>query len=321
MAGVDTYKNQTAEMIEGGIAGSINLRTRLPFDSQGTLFALSGDVSYGDLAEEYSPSASGIWSSRWDLGGAGELGVMANVAYSNIQTNSEGVQYGRMGVFENVFQDDGLNYIPSSVSMRDNLYDRTRKGASAAVQWQNPSGAVMATLQYNHSGYQNDWEEYVAGGYAFDLFDQPGDYKVTSTTAVQPAIQPGPDGVVGTADDVASAFTFDSQGNFESGMMTSDIGWWGNNNAEAANVAAIAAGQNMVNACYGWNGCNPTQRGATIQTDTRFNTSENVTDDVSLNVKWNASERMLFNFDIQKIDATVSNYDISVVQNLRQHHA
>ena len=146
MAGVDTYKNQTADLIEGGIAGSINLRTRLPFDSQGTLFALSGDVSYGDLSEEYSPSASGIWSSRFDLGSAGELGVMANVAYSEVQTNSEGIQYGRMGVFENVFQADGLNYIPSTVSMRDNVYDRTREGASAALLWQTRGGGVLTTL-------------------------------------------------------------------------------------------------------------------------------------------------------------------------------
>jgi iron complex outermembrane receptor protein len=287
----------------------------LPFDSQGTLFALSGDVSYGDLSEEYSPSVSGIWSSRWDLGGAGEIGVMANVAYSEIQTNSEGIQYGRMGVFENVFQPDGLNYIPTGVSMRDNLYDRTRKGASAAVQWQDPSGALIATLQYNHSGYQSDWEEYVATGSAFGLFAQPGNYKITASNVAQPAIQPGPDGVLGTADDQAGTFTFDSHGNFESGTMTSDIGWWGANNTEAANVAHIASGQNMVNACYGWNGCNPTQRGADVSTDTRFNTTENITDDVSLNVKWNASDRMLFNFDIQKINATVSNYDISVGQN------
>lgn len=35
LAGVDAYKNQTAEMIEGGIAGTVNLRTRLPFDQKG----------------------------------------------------------------------------------------------------------------------------------------------------------------------------------------------------------------------------------------------------------------------------------------------
>jgi iron complex outermembrane receptor protein len=314
MAGVDTYKNQTPEMIEGGIAGTVNLRTRLPFDSQGSLFALSGDMSYGDLAEKFTPDVSGIWSNRWDVG-AGEFGLMANVAYSQISTNSEGIQYGRMGVFENVFQPNGLNYIPTSVSMRDNLYDRTRKGASVAAQWQDQGGALVATLQFNHSGYQNDWKEYVASGSAFGLYAQPGNYRVTSATVVQPATQPGPDGVVGTADDVPGSFTFDSQGNFESGMMTSDIGWWGASNAEAANVAHIASGQNLVNACYGWNGCNPTQRGADVYTDTRFNTSENITNDVSLNVKWNASERMLFNFDIQKVKATVSNYDISVGQS------
>jgi len=33
LGGVDIYKNQTADLIEGGIAGLVNLRTRVPFDS------------------------------------------------------------------------------------------------------------------------------------------------------------------------------------------------------------------------------------------------------------------------------------------------
>lgn len=32
MGGVDVYKNQTADMIEGGIGGTISLRSRKPFD-------------------------------------------------------------------------------------------------------------------------------------------------------------------------------------------------------------------------------------------------------------------------------------------------
>ena len=35
MKAIDSYKNQTAEMIEGGIAGIVNLRTRVPFDGDG----------------------------------------------------------------------------------------------------------------------------------------------------------------------------------------------------------------------------------------------------------------------------------------------
>src|SRR5690349_23151678 len=52
MAGVDTYKNATADMIEGGIAGTVNLRTHVPFDSEGFAAAVSAEVGYGTLAEE-----------------------------------------------------------------------------------------------------------------------------------------------------------------------------------------------------------------------------------------------------------------------------
>ncbi len=52
MAGVDSYKNQTAEMIEGGIAGSVILLTRLPFDSEGQIVSLTGRVNYGDRSDD-----------------------------------------------------------------------------------------------------------------------------------------------------------------------------------------------------------------------------------------------------------------------------
>ena len=41
LAGVDVYKNPSAEIIEGGIGGIVNLRTRLPFDSDKQQFAVS----------------------------------------------------------------------------------------------------------------------------------------------------------------------------------------------------------------------------------------------------------------------------------------
>ncbi|NCT48498.1 MAG: TonB-dependent receptor plug domain-containing protein, partial [Paraglaciecola sp.] len=51
MGGVDVFKNQTADMIEGGIGGTISLRTRKPFDSDGQVFAFNADYSHGDLAD------------------------------------------------------------------------------------------------------------------------------------------------------------------------------------------------------------------------------------------------------------------------------
>src|SRR5690606_15436916 len=52
LGGVDVYKNQTADLIEGGIAGSVNLRTRVPFDAQGELIQIGVKANYGDAAKE-----------------------------------------------------------------------------------------------------------------------------------------------------------------------------------------------------------------------------------------------------------------------------
>src|SRR5437870_10947259 len=49
LAGVDVYKNPSADLTEGAIGGLVNLRTRKPFDQSGQLFAASVDVNYADL--------------------------------------------------------------------------------------------------------------------------------------------------------------------------------------------------------------------------------------------------------------------------------
>src|ERR1700686_3795418 len=44
----DAYKSQTADMIEGGIAGTVDLRTRLPFDQNGPVIVGAMQANYGD---------------------------------------------------------------------------------------------------------------------------------------------------------------------------------------------------------------------------------------------------------------------------------
>jgi TonB-dependent receptor len=55
MAGVDVYKNPSAEIIEGGLGGTVNLRTRKPVDEPGRKIAGSVDYNYGDKAREAPP--------------------------------------------------------------------------------------------------------------------------------------------------------------------------------------------------------------------------------------------------------------------------
>src|SRR5229473_1205122 len=51
----DAYKNQTADMIEGGIAGTIDLRTRLPFDQNGPVIVGAFQGDYGDRSNQWTP--------------------------------------------------------------------------------------------------------------------------------------------------------------------------------------------------------------------------------------------------------------------------
>ena len=58
LAGVDAYKNETADMIEGGIAGTVNLRTRLPFDQKGLVVTGNVKANYGDRSQEVDAANS-----------------------------------------------------------------------------------------------------------------------------------------------------------------------------------------------------------------------------------------------------------------------
>ncbi len=148
-AGVDVYKNQTADMIEGAIAGTINIRTRLPFDSAKDFYAFSIDGSYGDLRKQVTPTVSGVISKRWETG-IGDIGILLNFAYSKLKTRVDGV------LIEGFFNETGL--VPGrTLRVADNTeitrqdYDRTRQGRSAALQWRSTDQSLELTLQYFYS--------------------------------------------------------------------------------------------------------------------------------------------------------------------------
>jgi len=305
MSGVDTYKNQTADLIEGGIAGSINMRTRVPFDQAGEMKALTLQYNYGDLSEKYTPEVSGLYSNRWDTS-VGEFGFLGNLAYSNVETRTQGIQLSRMNRFRDVYS-TGINYIPDSENFRDNTYDRTRKGVALALQWQDDDQKYVATAQFNRSQYDNSWEEFVVGSNMADASNgQSVFYEITKGS--DKIVTPAP----GTDD-----FTWDEKGLFQTGTLNSPIGWWGADNEASKGYAVNASGQQFFNACYGWNDCNPATKGMDFTSTSRANQNHNLTQDVGLNLKWNPSDTIHGEFDIQYVESEVTNYDISTDFNSR----
>ena len=90
MSGVDVFKNQTAEMVEGGLGGTVNLRTFMPFDFDGMKLGVSVSENYGNFVKKWKPSASALFSNRWTTG-AGDFGILVDVAHSELATRTDGL--------------------------------------------------------------------------------------------------------------------------------------------------------------------------------------------------------------------------------------
>ncbi len=84
-------KNSTADMIEGGLAGTVNLNTRKPFDSRGFKIAFGAEANYGDFRKKWTPTFSGLISNTWETE-IGTFGILASGAYSRIKSRADGAQ-------------------------------------------------------------------------------------------------------------------------------------------------------------------------------------------------------------------------------------
>ncbi|WP_343685112.1 TonB-dependent receptor [Asticcacaulis sp.] len=83
IAGIEVYKSGTPELLEPGLGGLINLRSRRPFDVKDTQIAGEIRGSYNDQSEEFDPSANLLLTKRWNTS-AGEVGALINFSYTRM---------------------------------------------------------------------------------------------------------------------------------------------------------------------------------------------------------------------------------------------
>jgi TonB-dependent receptor len=110
IAGVDVYKNPSAEHIEGGIGGLVNIRTRNPSDFKGPTATLTTNARYNDLAKKVDPEVFGLLANRYDLGGGSRIGVMAAFAFQKSTGRSDSNPANRGPDFRRVVGADTPEY-------------------------------------------------------------------------------------------------------------------------------------------------------------------------------------------------------------------
>ncbi len=190
MYAVDTYKSPSADMIEGGLGGTVNLRTRMPFDADGQVVSLSVKGNYGDQLKETNGEYSGLYSNRWETG-AGDFGVLINASTSDLASRSDQV-YSRAFLPREIDGDDV--WISKGVDWRRNDYESTREGGYLALQWA-PNDATEVYFTAFQSKHDTVYDEN-----AFFLEGANGDQAL-----------------VPTADD---DWAYDANGAMQSGTVT-----------------------------------------------------------------------------------------------------
>ena len=81
LAGVDVYKSQTPDLIEGGLAGVIDLRLNKPFNFNKPTVVASARGNYGKRTKMIDPQLGLLVTDRFDTP-IGEIGVLANGTFS-----------------------------------------------------------------------------------------------------------------------------------------------------------------------------------------------------------------------------------------------
>ncbi len=219
---VEVYKNTTADMIDGGISGTVNLVTRKPLDSDGFKVAGTLEANYGDLAKEWSPGFSGLISNTWDSP-IGRFGVQLGYAQQELVTKTDASQITDPCYRSNTLTTgcirivsvgsggytgspnfDASNFppantvvVPKGAGVRTTGLERDRNAYSGVLQWESNDGRAMVTLEYLRAETDASINEYSALALVNDdaLFPVP----------------------VGT-------WTFDDAGIFQTGTLTQGLG-------------------------------------------------------------------------------------------------
>ncbi len=129
---INVYKSVTANMIEGGAGGQIDLVTRMPFDfSPGLKLDATASANYGDLVKKTEPAVSFLASDRW-RGPWGDFGALVDLAYTRLAHKDDFIR--NTPYYKQLI--GGTNYyIPAGYEYGYDRYIRDRKGAYVGLQW------------------------------------------------------------------------------------------------------------------------------------------------------------------------------------------
>jgi TonB-dependent receptor len=185
LGGVNVFKNATADMIEGGISGTVNLITRKPLNNRGLHIAGTIEGNYGDIAKKWSPGFSVLASDTFETG-AGTFGIQLAYTQSELVTRTDASQItdpcyrtkaldaacirvravgsggfsGGQTLNASNFPPANTVFVPKGAGVRTTDLTRNRDAFSAVGQWESSDGRAQVTLEYLRANTKGTLDEY-----------------------------------------------------------------------------------------------------------------------------------------------------------------
>ncbi|MBD8641550.1 TonB-dependent receptor [Sphingomonas sp. CFBP 13733] len=209
LAGIDVYKNPSADLIEDQLSGTINFRTRKPFDFNGFKVSAAATNTYYDLARKSQPTASLLVSNRWNTG-IGEFGLLVSASYQKTVFSQDTIstepfetldpndpdpiiRAASLAALSSLGRTGQVTTIPHGTGIGQVNGARRRFGIDASLQWR-PTDTLEITGELFRNDYKFRYDD-------FSYFAEPAE------------------GALNVVPIPGAAFAFGPNGDFQSGSF------------------------------------------------------------------------------------------------------
>lgn len=164
ISAIDVFKTSSADLVEPGIAGLINVRSRRPFDFEDSEIAGSVWGVYPDKSRDLEPNGQLLLSDRWNVGD-GEIGALINFSYTRMHYRDS---VRRHGFF---IADLAGSRSPDWPEIQYAEAERWRPSINGALQWR-PNPDVELYVEGLWQGYRERatdrmWAQPLWGGASY----------------------------------------------------------------------------------------------------------------------------------------------------------
>ena len=209
LAGIDVYKNPSADLIEDQLSGTINFRTRKPFDFNGFKVSAAATNTYYDLARKSQPTASLLVSNRWNTG-IGEFGLLVSASYQKTVFSQDTIstepfetldpndpdpiiRAASLAALTSLGRTGQVTTIPHGTGIGQVNGARRRFGIDASLQWR-PTDTLEITGELFRNDYKFRYDD-------FSYFAEPAE------------------GALNVVPIPGAAFAFGPNGDFQTGSF------------------------------------------------------------------------------------------------------